>query len=396
MGGVINTKKWLGFAAFGITLLYPPLVFYGFMNDTFRIALFGLVLLCLFFSQLMNTYHRSNFGGLIYCWIILAIYTVAGLYVNINGSIRSTIGYAMILFFSICLFSMVKAERNEKFPLALLKYYVAFFYVVPVLAVANFVINIFLPSFNFLTPYLAENPYHYNISPFGLSVTKPIFGINFGRNFFYFVEPVYLALFYLVNVFVIGPIVGKRSLFVKLNIIGGIVTFSYLFFAGYIILKTFQMRKLYRVVIISLVVIFYLAFQSIALPGLLETSSVDNRFFRIETALQFIGQIGIGKILFGIGIEYEYISDFGINAGLLSTVIENGIFGLFFLSSIMLLFAQKNKFIIVIILLGLLTVEPFKLPLFWLAVVLAGEMSKAKYIDSLNPVVVTQLNSAIH
>jgi len=373
----INKPKSLAFIVFFIALLYPPLVFYGFMNDTLRIVLFAFVLMTLFLSQTFRIYKKHRAKAILTCWVIFLVYTIGAIYANRNGTMRSTLGYAMILLFAIFVYTIMKSEGSEIFNSTLLKLYTSFFKVVAISTIINFFLNMVAPSINILTPYLAENPYHYEISPFGLSVAKPIFGVNIARSFFFFIEPVFLALFYLVNVFVIGPTLEhKRKGFIRLNIIGGVVTFSYLFFAGYLIIKALKMRTFYKVLTISLVVLFYLAFQNSILSGISETSSIDNRVFRIETALQFIQSIGIQKVLFGLGIEYDYISDFGINAGILSTVIENGIFGLFFLLTIMLLFAQRNTLIIIIIFLGLLTVEPFKLPLFWLTVVLAGEIAR--------------------
>ncbi|MEO8172301.1 MAG: hypothetical protein ABI581_04430 [Sediminibacterium sp.] len=386
---ILNIPKSLAFFTFLMAVLYPPLVFYGFMSDTLRVGLFALLLISLFSWQILRSYQPKRVVTIVYCWVIFFIYTVASMYVNWNGAFKSTMGYSMILVFAICIFSIMRSERGSEFSEALLKYYVKFFYMVSVCAIINFLVNIFLPVINFLTPFLADNPYHYEISPFGLSVSKPILGINFVRSFFYFIEPVYLALFYLFNVFVIGPSLPKRSKFVLLNIIGGVVTFSYLFFIGYIIMKALKMRTFYKVLTVSIIVLFYLAFQNSILPGLLESSSADNRFSRLETALEFIKNIGAQKILFGIGIEYDYISDFGINAGILSTVIENGLFGLVFLLTIMLLFAQKNTFIILIIFLGLLTVEPFKLPLFWLTVVLAGEINRRQKANNVEQEILT-------
>lgn len=385
----LNISKCLAFFVLLISFIYPPLVFYGFISDTARIILFAFILVSLFVSQLLRTYKKQKVNIIIYCWIIFFIYTVASIYVNVNGAFRSTIGYSMILVFAICIFSIMQSEGSSTFYSTVLKLYTAFFYVVATCAIINFLLNTVTPSVNILTGFLADNPYHYEISPFGLSVSKPIFGINFVRSFFYFIEPVYLALFYLVNVFVIGKVMPKGSNFVLFNILGGIVTFSYLFFIGYFILKALEMRTLYKVLIISLIVLFYIGFQEEVLSGLFETSSVENRFFRFETAILFIKSLGLQRILFGIGIEYEFISDFGVNAGLFSTLIENGIAGLIFLMTIMLFFAQKNTVIIIIVFLGLLTVEPFKLPLFWLTVILAGEVSRRSAITSLTSHIIT-------
>lgn len=372
----INTSKCLAFFAVLITLIYPPLIFYSFMSDTLRVLLFAIILISLFTSQLLRSYNKQKIGIIIYCWVVFFIYTVVSIFVNANGAFKSTIGYSMILVFAICAFSIMQSERSSAFYAMVLKFYTSFFYIAAICAIINFLLNIITPSVNFLTGFLADNPYHYEISPFGLSVSKPIFGINFVRSFFYFIEPVYLALFYLINIFVIGKVMPKGSKFVLINIIGGLVTFSYLFFVGYLILKALEMRTLYRVLSIFTAVLLYIGLQESILPGLLETSSVDNRLFRFETAIIFIQNLSLQQILFGLGIEYEYISDFGVNAGLFATLIENGIAGLIFLLTIMLLFAQKNTMVIIIVFLGLLTVEPFKLPLFWLSVVLAGEVSR--------------------
>lgn len=372
--------KYLAIAAFVISLCYPPLLFYQFINETFRIILFAIILISLFAMQLSRVYLKNKIPTIASLWLFLLLYILASLYINGQESFRSALGYSMILLFALSIFSIMNSQRCKEFTDQFLKLYTGLFFLIPVCCIINVFINVFLPSLNIFSAYFSDKDYQYLGSPLGLVVVKPIMGISIYRSFFFFIEPVYLALFYLINVFVIKEYVKSfNHSFTTLNIIGGIVTFSYLFFAGYIILKILKLPILNKVVLLSVFGLTFFIFQDVILSDFIDSSSSDDRLFRIEGAFAFIQNADITKILFGLGFLYDIGLDRGISSGLLSTIIENGILGLIFLLTVMVLFAQKNLTIIIIIFLGLLTIEPFKFPLFWLTIILAGQLSQKRY-----------------
>jgi hypothetical protein len=372
--------KYLATAAFRISLLFPPLTFYQLINDTFRIVIFAIILISLFSIQLSRAYLKNKMPKIASLWLFLPLYISASLYVNGQQGFRSALGYSMILLFALSIFSIINSQSYKEFTDHFLKLYTGLFFIIPVFCIINVFINVFIPSLNIFSAYFSDKDYQYLGSPFGLVLVKPIMGITIYRSFFFFIEPVYLSLFYLINVFVIKNHVKRfnRS-FTMLNIVGGIVTFSYLFFVGYIILKIFKLPNLKKVVSLIVFGLIIFVFQDAILTNFMDSSSSDDRLFRIQGALGFLEKADITKILFGLGFLYDIGLDRGISAGLLSTVIENGILGLAFLLFVIILFAQKNLTIIIVIFLGLFTIEPFKLPLFWIAIILAGQLSQKRY-----------------
>jgi len=192
-------------------LLYTPLVFFAFINEVLRISIFTIISFSLLTSIFFYKFNYSYFHITVFCFFLLLIYLSSSLYINTSPeAVRTAVGYFLILFFSFLFFYTI--TRNQRFKEIFLNKYIFFFQIVCVAVIINFILNLFSTSINVLTPFFPNYfQYSYNASPFGLSISKYILGVNISRNFFFFIEPVYTAPFFLMNIFVIGLKLSNKS-----------------------------------------------------------------------------------------------------------------------------------------------------------------------------------------
>lgn len=368
--------KLLAFFVLVITLLYPPFVFFQFVNEVMRIVLFAIILISLFTYHLISSYKIRKLSTIGILWLFIIIYFIASINTNFGEGLRTAVGYSMILAFAMTLYSILQSERNHVFFTTAFNIYVKLFFLIPIFCCINFVLNLVSPSVNFLTGSFSQFIYNYQASPFGLSIPRSILGINFTRNFFFFIEPVYLAIFYLVNIFIIGKSVEKHSrLFIIINIIGGFLTASYLFFLGYLIVMFLKLRPLVKTLVIFIAGLLLLVVSSWFNDFFMESSYAD-RLLRVEIAMEILENFDVERLFVGTGYFVDYGFDRGVSSGILASFIEGGLIGLCIPLMMVFVICWHNKALLVLFLLSLVLFESFKLPFLWFAIIIASEASK--------------------
>jgi hypothetical protein len=358
-----------------ISFLYSPFVFTNFINDNLRLALFGFLILILFLTLFSIKIKNIGLFKFLFFIFLFLVYLAGSLFSNKGDfGIRNAFGYSMILLFSALVYTLLLNSIN--FLKFIFKFYILIFYVVTISMILNFLFNLFFPSINIFNSLFSNNfGYDYNASPFGLSISKYIFGINFSRNFFFFVEPVYTAPFFLINIYLCQKIDKIRSkYFLFLNLIGGILSLSFLFFIGLSFLSIDSFRKSikYPIFIIFLIAGIYI-FTKIDDDNLLfASSSSSDRIDRIEVALTLLPEFETRKIIFGGGYLLTQNLEKSISSGFFSSLIEGGLVGLLIPFFFLLEYIKKNTSLFIICILSLLTLEIYKMPFFWLAIILGG------------------------
>lgn len=368
--------KLLAFFILVITLLYPPFVFFQFVNEVMRIVLLAIILISLFVYHLISSYKIKKLSTIGILWIFLLIHLIASINTNFGEGLRTAIGYSMILIFAMTLHSVLQSERKDVFFTNVFKIYVKVFFLIPIFCCINFILNFISPSVNFLTGSFSQFVYTYQASPFGLSIPRSILGINFTRNFFFFIEPVYLAIFYLINIFIVGKSIEKHSrLFIIVNLIGGFLTASYLFFLGFFLIKFLRFRPMAKTLFAFILGLMIFFFSSWFIDFFMESSYAD-RLLRVEIGMEILENFDIQRVLVGVGYIFDFGFDRGVSSGILSSFIEGGLIGLCIPLMLGFVICWHNKALLVLFLLSLILFESFKLPFLWFAIIIAGEASK--------------------
>ncbi len=367
-----SIAKILALCVLGILLFYPPFAFFIFLNDVTRISIFVFFFILLFGYQLSSKYKARKLLVLTFIWVLILIFLAGALYVNNSEGYRTALGYSLMLGFACVLYGIMQSTDNGFYE-AMVNVYIGFFILAPACACINFLINLVTPGFNFLTGAFSIFTYEYQASPFGLVIYKNIRGINVSRSLFFFIEPVFLSFFYLVNIFVISKRVGKhKKLFIVLNFLGGLLTTSFFFYIGYIVLRALKMRLLYRIIFIVLALVLGFILQQ-GLLGFLNSSSYEERTLRLTIGLEILSNFNLQRVLTGSGYFVDYGYNLGVSSGILNSFIEGGIIGLICPLIMAIIFCRKSVALLVLLIFSLILFEPFKFPLFWLALILGGQ-----------------------
>lgn len=360
-------------------LLYTPFAFGAFINDFVRISFFILVIMILFLNLFLN--HFIFKLKHLFLFTLLLVYLISSIFVNNSSEIIQTaLGYFLILTFSLLLF--INVVIDKKLFTKLISKYIIFFKIVTISIIINFFSNLLFPSINILTPYFDKYfKYNYNASPFGLSISKIILNFQLSRNFFFFIEPIFAAPFFLINIFIISPVIkSQRNLFLYLNLTAGLLTSSYLFFLGLFLIF---LNKKFPKLIILLIPILITLVSIIPLDldnSIIASSSSSDRLLRIQIAIDLISSLSYKQLINGIGYSFTKDLEKGISAGLFSSFIEGGLIGLFIPFFLALAYIKNNKSLLIILLLSLMTIEPYKMPFLWFAIILSSLISKYKNI----------------
>ncbi len=345
-------------------LLYPPVMFTGQTSPSIRISLFTLLVMYLFFAA--KYVSRKDMQ----IFFLMLVLSVSNLIVNFASpdSLRTAGSTLLTLAFAWALSR--SANSNKRIKENLVKFYTNLFILIPICSLLSV---IFLFIFGELNLFNIDAGGHetYLFTPFGAILTKDFSGVVMVyRSFFFFDEPVYLASFCAANIFLVAPCLKERSnTFLIVNVIGGILTFSYLFFVLSFLLffskkiPAFSFKSgFYALLLVGLIMI-------LSQVDLFSSSSLGERIDRINLFFAAMEDANLPQIVFGRGFMQETGFDRGFSAGLFTAIYEMGILGLavilFFVSAL----SNKKRDISLLFFVGLLVFEPIKLPLFWTLVV---------------------------
>lgn len=354
-------------------LLYPPVMFTGQISPSIRISLFTLLVMYLFLA----TQYISKKDMQVFFLVLILL--VSNLIVNFASpdSLRTAGNTLLTLAFAWALSRSVNSNKQIKENLV--RFYTNLFTLIPICSILSV---IFLFVFGELNLFNIDAGGHetYLFTPFGAILTKDFFGIAVVyRSFSFFDEPVYLASFCAANIFLVAPCLKERSnIFLIANVIGGILTFSYLFFVLSFLL--FFSKKIPALTFKSGLYLLLLVGSIIFLSqvDLFLSSSFSDRIDRINLFFAAMEDANLLQVVFGRGFMQDTGFDRGFSAGLFTTIYEMGILGLVAILFFVNVLSNKKRYIFLLFFVSLLVFEPIKLPLFWMLVVVLSVLLPAK------------------
>ena len=348
---------------FSPVLLYPPILFTDKIPSTLRICFFIFLIAYLFSAS-----KRASKNDLI-IFLLLLLFSVILIVVNIDNldGLRTSGSTILTLVFA---WTMSRAAKeNVQCKNLLINFYINFFKIVPVFSLLSVIFLVTAGELNIFNAYSEGHDYWF--TPFGAVFAKNFLGLSVYRSFSFFQEPVYLAFFYAVNIFLIAPLLKNNSnLFLIVNIVGGLLTFSYLFFILSLILifsKKIAIRSIkeYGLLLFVAAGLVITASQF----DLFSTSSLGDRWERANFFFNAMEDANIFQLMFGHGFAIKTGFDRGFSAGLLTTIYEGGFVNLIVIFIFTLKMLNKKFYIFLVLCPALLVFEPTKLPLFWVMVI---------------------------
>lgn len=355
-------------------LLYPPVMFTGQISPLLRISLFTLLIAYLFLAT--KSVSKKDMQVFFLVLVLSVSYLIIN-FANLDG-LRTAGSTLLTLAFAFALSR--SANSNKRIKENLVKFYTNLFILIPICSILSV---IFLFIFGELNLFNIDAGGHetYLFTPFGAILTKDFSGIAVVyRSFSFFDEPVYLASFCAANIFLVAPCLKERSKkFLIANVIGGILTFSYLFFVLSFLL--FFIKKIPAFSFKSGLYLLLLAGSIMILSqvDLFSSSSLGDRIDRINLFFAAMEDANLFQVVFGRGFVQDTGFDRGFSAGLFTTIYEMGILGLVAILFFVYVLSNRKRYIFLLFFVSLLVFEPIKLPLFWMLVVVLSVLLPAKH-----------------
>lgn len=216
--------------------------------------------------------------------------------------------------------------------------------------------------------------YNYLTTPFGVLLTKRFFGIEIIRAFNYFSEPVFASIIFAGNFHVIKKTDNKLNFFRIINLIAGLLLFSYAYYIFYLYFYfSLKVKKTNIIYLILLIIAIVAVAQSI---DLMESSSLDDRVMRSQLFFTEVSTWGGAEWFFG-GSNYFIEAkelDVAFNMGLMQLVWDYGILGLIIYFFIVYVICSKNTMLVGAITISCMIVNTSIYPIYYLMAVVFGEM----------------------
>lgn len=343
---------------------YPPFVMTEIINEYLRIGFFLLVLTFLIFSS--KRVSRQD----VYFFILITMFGISmviGNFSDIQG-LRSSCNQLLLILFGFGLNRYLRYQHSQK--ITFIKLYIVMFTVIPVCALLAIICLRYLGEFN---PFsLSSESYNYFFTPFGLLLDSHV-PLEFPASFFFFTEPIYLAVIYVANIFFIAPFLNRygKLLFILVNLLGGFLTNSYTFFILLPVIWALTHSKSFIKGVVAVSVVSICAILILKLD-LLHGSSLSERQERMNGFFEFLGSSDYLELFFGYGFNKDTGFYKSFSAGILIAVFEIGVFNIAVITLIIFLLINNSASILLLFVFALLLFEPQKMPLFWMLMIISG------------------------
>lgn len=350
-------------------IFYNPFVFVQLIYRPIRVGFFLLLCICLFFRS--TRYSKND----VRIFVAMLFLSIVMLFTNSFGThgLISIGNIVLTLFFGWSLSRYLKSStRLAEVSIGI---YVFFFFLIPIFSVLNI---LYLSLFGELAWFDFDFWHPMKVTLFGLALEKDFVFTKVFRSFFYFDEPVYLAIFYAANIILVGPYLKKKStLFIIANLVGGFFTYSYTFYfilLGLYIYKRKNSPVLYFILLILLFCHYFVGFFEI--ESLFLRSSADDRLFRFKEFFLAMDAANTAQAFFGHGILASNTGfSKGFSSGLAISIYELGYIGTAL--QMIILFTLRPSFMIFILIILASLVENFlKMPLFWFLLIITSHLGK--------------------
>lgn len=307
---------------------------------------------------------------------------------------NNILSYLSIVLIYFLFFRVLKA--NELFRKIFFKMWIQFGYIVSIAVILLFALNQFFPverDYFQIESLFSLSPNNFKFHLLGITLDKVYGPFTLTRVYGYFIEPQYTGFYFTVNL-LFAAYAGNfnfKRVWVGLNLIAGTVTFSTTFFLalfpiGVLAFTNLPFRVLFYFVLLSIIVIFSIEYESIRESNILDLTSFADRENRIKSAVKVISNATFENLFRGHGVGYQNIyGGPAFSAGFFVALVERGIIGLSFV--ILLMFSSLRRKIdgFMIFLLYLFAAPLYVNYLFWiciLAIWTAEKRRKEFYLDN--------------
>lgn len=356
------------------TLVYPPFILQKLVPDEYRLFIEFMIL---FYLCLRIIDFKSLKLPIV---IIVAIFVFFLSVAFGNSELRSVLSSFNKIVFLIFLIKLIK--ENEQLFRSLKSFWVCLWVFFSLSAIL--IAFLYYLGVNYSGGPL-DNYFYYSYPIIGNFTTKYVLGFNFVRVSGYIWEPGQLAFFFGLNIFGAKHLVQNvhmRLLFIILNFLGGVATFSFSF---YILLSSVMIykylfytnvKRTWLSVTVFALVVVAVGYVVLIRFGLSDVTSAEDRTARYDIATTLLMKNNIKTGLFGYGISYtvgdesENEDKIGIGSGVINLLIERGLIMLIFMLWLLHRYSGHDLILLIYILAYNMVQDFLWYPMFYLGLAL--------------------------
>ena len=355
-------------------ITYTPFFFNQLINSYLRIGYFLLASIFLFCSS--SKFSKNDI------YVILSMISfILIISLSIQSSIDSVLSagnYCLTLIFGWSLYRYLSVS-SDRIKISL-NFYVGFFYLVVIFSLISLIFLMTIGEYDLFG--FKSDVYTQLVTPFGVHFKRAIGDITMYRSFFYFVEAAHIAIFYAANIIIVAPLLKRGSQkFIKLNLLGGILSVSVTFYVALLFLYIIKRTKsLSNIIFFSIgILILFILSQAFELVGY---TSSDDRTERFLIFFLLMEQATPFQLLFGHGVSFETDFEKAFNSGLTLSIFETGIIGTL-IQLLILILLCPNILIFSFFFFSSLVVDPIHMPIFWFVIIIAYHAHQKEMVNNL-------------
>ncbi len=355
-------------------ITYTPFFFNQLINSYLRIGYFLLASIFLFCSS--SKFSKNDI------YVILSMISfILIISLSIQSSIDSVLSagnYCLTLIFGWSLYRYLSVS-SDRIKISL-NFYVGFFYLVVIFSLISLIFLMTIGEYDLFG--FKSDVYTQLVTPFGVHFKRAIGDITMYRSFFYFVEAAHIAIFYAANIIIVAPLLKRGSQkFIKLNLLGGILSVSVTFYVALLFLYIIKRTKsLSNIIFFSIgILILFILSQAFELVGY---TSSDDRTERFLIFFLLMEQATPFQLLFGHGVSFETDFEKAFNSGLTLSIFETGIIGTL-IQLLILILLCPNILIFSFFFISSLVVDPIHMPIFWFVIIIAYHAHQKEMVNNL-------------
>lgn len=385
---ILSTKKaqyWINrllfIFLFAAAFSSPPFIFQylQFVNDEFRISLSCFaILLCILSHPKLCKSDIFIFSCTLFLLVIEVIWD--------RSRMSNILSFYAVMILSLLLFYVLKNSKSCRE--IILASWIRIAYILSIGTIALSILHAFTLLDTDFFQFSKNNVslYAYRYSFLGVTQNKNIFDFDVTQAYSYFVEAQYAGFYFTINVMMAIALNRrfKHRVWMVLNLMAGMLTFSTTFFISMAMLLSLKSRS--KIIYFSLLAAIIIAFGS----SFVKYTSFDDRELRLLVAIEVLSRSSPSELLLGHGVEVVDTTDVdprgrGINSGVLVLLVERGILGLLFTLTLMTLLASKNYLNLSLFLVWLLALNWNINYIYWIGILVLWVASRKESLRSEAP-----------
>jgi len=365
-----------------LALTSPPFIFtyMDYIGRESR-AFFFIISACLIFFIFFD-FSRIRISEIYVLMLGIFLFTFE-IYL-MKSELSNIFSYYAVIFLTIILFKALR--RNELAVGVFLDLWIGLAYVFSFAVFISFILHQFtnyeIDLLNF-SSFIDTTKHPKNISIFGSTQYKVFGRIMLARGDGYFFEPSYAAVYFLFNIFIAKNLrkIRPHKFFYFISVLAGILTFSSAFYFVLIMILFLHLKssrlKLTLIWFLSFIILFSL------LPSLqwvfatlvdefLDHTSYQARIDTVIYGVELLRKASPSELLLGYGVANAHETTKNFSSGLMNLLIERGLLGLLLVFSLLIMYSNKNRELILTCVVLFLVVAWYKHYIFWFGIMLAG------------------------